>query len=459
MKKWPSEPTLGELEEWLSEIENTQPAAGATSSTDTQPAAGALVPVELGVVSALHPDAVHYIASVKKAAPTTWRQVLHGHACKGKRAGGPVIHGHLVDHIRVENLAGAASGAPTILASLKLPHSFTIGDCRASQDAVAEAYSRNEGIEQVCKEVMIELILRDSLHYPVSQVCLSQTNWTIPIGDLLLYAATATGLRGQTNIAPATALLSAPARQTRAATMYEPPVAGGEEQRDAEITEFIRALLHNERGYAVFCHLAKIQWHGQRTNPWMVLARLVKPLGMANWLQDHRDEFDMVMDGRKLIGVRWRQPAAPVAQPVRANIPAAPAAWPQGMQATDNQGQPAAPAAQPGHINIPTWIYAHGARPHSTQETQETGTQGHAVAPGATREQGDQRQPAAPAASGYTHFPTAAAAEADRAHAGQEPNNQRHTAAPAAGARRVRQCECDRCEEQWFTLGWICPDA
>jgi hypothetical protein len=205
-------------------------------------------------------------------------------------------------------------------ASLQLPNSFAIGDGIASHKAGAEATSEDDAVAQVCKDIMIELLLLDAAHYPNSKVCLSQEHWAIPVGDLLIHAAAATSHQpwvACAHPALANALLAVSTWQTRAAAIYyESTSVRGEQQGDADIAGIVRALIINERAADVFRGLRMIQWHGKWTTTWMVLARLVQPRGLVQWIQDHQDEFFSVMeyfsamDGQKLRGFRPRQSQA-----------------------------------------------------------------------------------------------------------------------------------------------------
>ncbi len=89
---------------------------------------------------------------------------MKAHVGKAQWRGGPTCAGDLKDYLAEET---TANGGRRV--QLRLPNSFAMGDgvaCGAEcEDASAEV-----AVEEVCKRVLINLILRDAANHPANQV-------------------------------------------------------------------------------------------------------------------------------------------------------------------------------------------------------------------------------------------------------------------------------------------------
>ena len=152
-----------DVQEWLQDLweydlaEETQPLVGVAEG-------------ELSL-SRTWPAAVMWIEAQKKEL-ATWRYMLHGHMMRGKQAGGPIIDGGLFVFLTETPLRRPGATCDTHHATLRLPDSHDRGD-GWKVHAEAERRTKSEAAQQVCKEVLIELLLRDAAHFPESNVCLS----------------------------------------------------------------------------------------------------------------------------------------------------------------------------------------------------------------------------------------------------------------------------------------------
>ena len=243
----------------------------------------------------------------------SWRVILSADLHRCERLGGRICP-DIRDLVQVEELAEGE-----FKAVLKLANSYERGDKIVSA-AAAVASDEENAIEQVCKELMIQRLLYDArVHYPNTRLRLAPNNWH-RIHDMMRRINEATvspvGQDQEAVLPTAVCLLglhssSEPDRSLgRMATVlaaYEPPAAHEIEKREVEIVNLLVSISANERGWAQTNNLKRMYYsRGGNKATWMrpleELRRLVEPLSLLKFLQDHPRQFEVrsKLHGEKL---------------------------------------------------------------------------------------------------------------------------------------------------------------
>ena len=282
-----------------------------------------------------------------------WRRLLAAHTNRRLTIenGRPIIYGIVDAYATYEQI-----DTDTIRFTLQIPHSFEYGD-DAACGATVHAESEVDGIQLASKMVLAKLFVRDATdNYPKSRLTLHAEHWNCGLADLLREVRNiVVGFPPppqsfySSSSAPPQPPLPMPtttSRQRRADDdLYEPP--DDPAQRVEEIKDVFRRMIVETDGPMFDICARQIRTaDGTRQKPYLLLARLVEPGKLLDFLDTHgRDEFEyttrLAKGGEQVLHtLKFRsssgrgQPAAPHTGSQR---------WSGAAAAA---GQPAAPAAQ-----------------------------------------------------------------------------------------------------------------
>ncbi len=362
LSPWSSDGFESARESVVTQADSSQPVASASQADSSQPvAAGGSARSEDDLL-AQNSDLCVWIESQRIG---TWRHILKSHMQRSFTLKGPICTQHVVHSLVFE-------GAPPpnrIKATVSFPNSFDTGDgaaCSASVVAIDEQRATTE----VCKKLVMQLLLRDALdHYPNSRMVLKTTMWAIPIKNLLQEIARR--IHGQfelpvDDIINNMQIMDPSSRcQARRSSMYQEPT--DQRARDAEIEALLREISVNEmrvneNGWAKLSNLRTLKAPGGETiTPWRELARLVKPGTLLTFLRARPEMFEVWVENGKLLYYRRRgEPEQPLAlaQPAAAAPPPQPR-QPEQLVALAQPQEPAA-IAQPWQPQQPEQPVALG---------------------------------------------------------------------------------------------------
>jgi hypothetical protein len=236
---------------------------------------------EMNVVKAVASTLVGY------KIQTNWHSILNNAtSTRPKSCGGPTItplKGLLAFH-RVGDLKArgwiSTDEYPDAswCGTLKLPNSFEMGDGRVLEVA-AVAQEKSNAHEAVCLLAFTHLLLRD----PTS-VLLRSNHWSVDVTRIQQDVATMSG--GQppgpasgSNLAPAP-----PPRSRKAMLFYEPPVPGGEQERDELICDIlVQFIKHDFWSTEGLVYPTDIKHGG-----WKLLRQYVRPGALKTFISEHK---------------------------------------------------------------------------------------------------------------------------------------------------------------------------
>ena len=293
-------------------------ASGAGASAARASGAGGIVDNIIGIsqMSAdIYLAACESITSAAQVGPSakavSWRRVLHAHIGRGKPDGGRVCASDIKD-MSTTTWPAAGGHEAQVLVTVHLPNSFAMDD-GLSVGARGLGATKESAMEEACRLVVVELLVRDAFVYPRWRVRLVDNNWKISVPELrrnvaaitrpdenfdvganaCLQAQTATGAScASASIQEVAATGASSTRNCRARDVYEPPAPGHERDRDDLISSALRQM------YKAHKKPWLVAGNGLRGHEWRILARLVPPGKMAEWLSRHDDAFELSRIGR-----------------------------------------------------------------------------------------------------------------------------------------------------------------